>query len=32
MHGLLKILNKKSSAVIISGYKSNDALAVKIMN
>ena len=32
MHSLLKNLNKKSSVVLISGYKSRDAYAVKILN
>ena len=32
MHSLLKKLKKKSSVVLISGYKSRDSLAVKVLN
>ena len=32
MNTLIKNIKKKSSVVLISGYKSRDALAVKILN
>ena len=32
MQSLLKNLNKKSSVVLISGYKSRDALTSKVLN